>query len=156
LPRHLFHESIDDWAEGRGVLVKAIEDIALGTASVYRQLELALPDKLSYAGEKTLAAFADLVAKIMPFDLVIDEETADGRGARAVSTRRRASRAGAGGLRVARGARGGGGGAGGVGRGGWGRRRGGGRRGGGPGRRPGPRAVPLEHHGRCPASRVAT
>ena len=82
LPRHLFHERIDAWAEGRGVLVKAIEDVALGTASVYRQLELALPDKLPYAGEKTLAGFADLVAKIMPFDLVIDEETADRREAR--------------------------------------------------------------------------
>src|SRR5213594_4358089 len=82
LPRHLFHERIDAWAEGRGVLVKAIEDVALGTASVYRQLELPLPPRLPHAGEKTLAAFADLVAKIMPFDLVIDEETADGREAR--------------------------------------------------------------------------
>ena len=82
LPRHLFHETIDRWAEGRGVLVKAIEDVALGTASVYRQLELPLPARLSHAGEKALAAFADLVAKIMPFDLVIDEETADGREAR--------------------------------------------------------------------------
>src|SRR2546427_7051098 len=82
LPRHLFRERVDQWAEGRGVLVKAIEDVALGTASVYRQLELALPDKLPYAGEKTLAAFAELVARIMPFDLVIDEETADGREAR--------------------------------------------------------------------------
>src|SRR5438132_5278385 len=84
LPRHLFRESVDSWAEGRGVLVKAIEDVALGTASVYRQLELALPEKLPYAGDKTLAAFADLVAKIMPFDLVIDEETADGREARVI------------------------------------------------------------------------
>jgi len=82
LPRHLFRESVDQWAEGRGVLVKAIEDVALGTASVYRQLELALPDKLPYAGDKALAAFAELVARIMPFDLVIDEETADGREAR--------------------------------------------------------------------------
>src|SRR5881296_876136 len=82
LPRHLFREGIDRWAEGRGVLVKAIEDVALGLASVYRQLELPLPERLPYAGEKTLAAFADLVAKIMPFDLVIDEETADGREAR--------------------------------------------------------------------------
>ncbi len=82
LPRHLFRESVDRWAEGRGVLVKAIEDVALGLASVYRQLELPLPERLPYAGEKTLAAFADLVAKIMPFDLVIDEETADGREAR--------------------------------------------------------------------------
>src|SRR3990172_9577417 len=43
LPRHLFHEEIDRWAEERGVLVKAIEDLALGTASVYRQIELPLP-----------------------------------------------------------------------------------------------------------------
>jgi hypothetical protein len=82
LPRHLFRDGIDDWAQERGVLVKAIEDVALGTASVYRQLELPLPERLPYAGDKTLAAFADLVAKIMPFDLVIDEETADGREAR--------------------------------------------------------------------------
>src|SRR5256886_4952383 len=82
VPRPLFRESCDSWAEGRGVLVKAIEDVALGTASVYRQLELPLPERLPYAGDKTLAAFADLVAEVMPFDLVIDEETADGREAR--------------------------------------------------------------------------
>ncbi len=82
LPRHLFRDGIDRWAEGRGVLVKAIEDVALGLASVYRQLELPLPERLPYAGEKTVSAFADLVAKIMPFDLVIDEATADGREAR--------------------------------------------------------------------------
>ena len=86
LPRHLFRETIDRWAEGRGVLVKAVEDVALGLASVYRQLELPLPERLSHAGEKTVAAFADLVAKIMPFDLVIDEETADGREARVSRT----------------------------------------------------------------------
>ena len=83
LPRHLFREEdIERWAEERGVLVKAIEDIALGTASVYRQLELPLPARLAYGDRKTLEAFADLVAKIMPFDLVIDEQTADGREAR--------------------------------------------------------------------------
>jgi len=82
LPRHLFREGVDRWAEGRGVLVKAIEDVALGLASVYRQLELPLPERLPHAGDKTLAAFADLVAKVQPFDLVIDEETADGREAR--------------------------------------------------------------------------
>ncbi len=86
LPRHLFRETIDRWAEGRGVLVKAIEDVALGLASVYRQLELPLPERLPHAGEKTVAAFADLVAKIMPFDLVIDEATADGREARVSRT----------------------------------------------------------------------
>src|SRR5207302_8734101 len=82
LPRHLFGEEIDAWGEARGVLVKAIEDVALGTASVYRQLDLPLPEKLPYAREETRAAFAELVARIMPFDLVIDEETADGREAR--------------------------------------------------------------------------
>jgi hypothetical protein len=83
LPRHLFREEdIERWAEERGVLVKAIEDIALGTASVYRQLELPLPAKLPYGDRRTLEEFADLLAKIMPFDLVIDEETADGREAR--------------------------------------------------------------------------
>ena len=83
LPRHLFREDeIARWAEERGVLVKAIEDIALGTASVYRQLELPLPAKLPYGDRKTLEFFADLLAKIMPFDLVIDEQTVDGREAR--------------------------------------------------------------------------
>ncbi len=83
LPRHLFREEdIQRWAEERGVLVKAIEDIALGTASVYRQLEVPLPAKVPYGDRKTLEVFADLVAKIMPFDLVIDEQTADGREAR--------------------------------------------------------------------------
>ncbi|HET7790495.1 MAG TPA: DEAD/DEAH box helicase [Gemmatimonadales bacterium] len=82
LPRHLFDEGIDDWAERRGVLVKAIEDVALGTASVYRQLELPLPEKLPRAGDAERHAFQDLVGKIMPFDLVIDESTADGQEAR--------------------------------------------------------------------------
>ena len=83
LPRHLFkEEDIERWAEQRGVLVKAIEDIALGTASVYRQLDLLLPARLPYGERKTLELFSDLVAKIMPFDLVIDEQTADGREAR--------------------------------------------------------------------------
>ena len=83
LARHLFREEdIERWAEERGVLVKAIEDIALGTASVYRQLEVPLPARLPYGDRKTLDVFADLLAKIMPFDLVIDEQTADGREAR--------------------------------------------------------------------------
>jgi ATP-dependent helicase HrpA len=83
LSRHLFREEeIERWAEERGVLVKAIEDIALGTASVYRQLEVPLPAKMPYGDRKTLELFADLLAKIMPFDLVIDEQTADGREAR--------------------------------------------------------------------------
>src|SRR5207244_12723211 len=82
LPRHLFHETIDRWAEGRGVLGKASEDVALGLASVYRQLELPLPERLPHGGEKTVAALAELVAKVRPFDPVFDEETAAGREAR--------------------------------------------------------------------------
>jgi hypothetical protein len=82
LPRHLFRDTIDGWGEARGVLVKVIEDVALGMASVYRQLELPLPQKLPYADDRIRTAFADLMARVMPFDLVVDEQTADGREAR--------------------------------------------------------------------------
>ncbi len=78
LPRHLFDTRIDEWAEERGVLVKAIEDVALGMASVYRTLERPLPDSLPIAGRMILKRFQDLLARIMPFDLAIDGETADG------------------------------------------------------------------------------
>ena len=86
LPRHLFDERIDDWAEQRGVLVKAIEDTALAMASVYRGVGIPLPSRLSYAREETRRRFADLLAQYMPFDLVIDEETADGQEARVSKT----------------------------------------------------------------------
>ncbi len=83
LPRHLFDdEGLAEWAEGRGVLVKAIEDIALGAASVFRALELPLPAKLPYAGRELQKEWIDLIARIMPFDLVIDEHTADRQEAR--------------------------------------------------------------------------
>jgi hypothetical protein len=86
LPRHLFDERIDEWAEQRGVLVKAIEDTALAMASVFRGVGLPLPSQLSYAQEQTRRTFADLVARYMPFDLVIDEQTADGQPARVSRT----------------------------------------------------------------------
>jgi hypothetical protein len=86
LPRHLFDERIDEWAEQRGVLVKAIEDTALAMASVYRGVGLPLPSRLAYAREETRRAFADLLARYMPFDLVIDEETPDGEEARVSKT----------------------------------------------------------------------
>jgi ATP-dependent helicase HrpA len=86
LPRHLFDEGIDDWAEQRGVLVKAMEDTALGMASVYRALELPLPPRLPYANKELRRQWVELVARIMPFDLVIDERTADGREARVSKT----------------------------------------------------------------------
>jgi hypothetical protein len=82
LPRILFHEELADWADDRGVLVKAIEDAALGMASVYRSLELPLPAKLPYPSKDLRKRFAELLAKVMPFDLVIDQHTADGESAR--------------------------------------------------------------------------
>jgi len=66
--------------------VKAIEDTALGLASVYRSLELALPKQLPYASKEIRSRWADLVARIMPFDLVIDGRTADGHEARVSKT----------------------------------------------------------------------
>jgi hypothetical protein len=86
LPRHLFEDGLAEWAERRGVLVKAIEDTALGLASVYRSLELPLPKQLPYASKDIRRAWADLLARFMPFDLVIDEHTADGQEARVSKT----------------------------------------------------------------------
>ncbi|MBI4542418.1 MAG: DEAD/DEAH box helicase [Gemmatimonadetes bacterium] len=78
LERHVFGESLGAWAEERGVLVKAIEDAALGFASVYRALELRLPAQLAYADDRMLRRFQDLLARVMPLDLVIDEQTSAG------------------------------------------------------------------------------
>ncbi|MDO8667434.1 MAG: DEAD/DEAH box helicase [Gemmatimonadales bacterium] len=78
LERHVFGESLASWAEERGVLMKAIEDAALGFASVHRALELSLPARLAHADESVLRRFQDLLARVMPLDLVIDEQTATG------------------------------------------------------------------------------
>jgi hypothetical protein len=86
LPRHLFSEDVDGWADRRGVLVKALEDIALGMASIYRAVGLPLPDRLTTARDHVHRRLAELLAQIMPFDLVIDEETADGHEARVSKT----------------------------------------------------------------------
>jgi ATP-dependent helicase HrpA len=86
LPRHLFEDGLPEWAERRGVLLKAIEDTALGVASVYRSLELPLPKQLPYASKEVRRAWAELFASFMPFDLVIDEHTADGQEARVSKT----------------------------------------------------------------------
>ncbi len=83
LPRHVFDEQkIQRWADRRGVLIKAIEDAALAMASVYRSLDVELPTSLPLINDDMRRAYIDLVARIMPFDLVIDEETADGQEAR--------------------------------------------------------------------------
>jgi len=86
LPRHLFGEEIESWAEHRGVLVKAIEDAALGMASVYRGVGLPLPERMPIARDHTLKKFTALLARYMPLDLVIDEQTADGSEARVSKT----------------------------------------------------------------------
>ena len=82
LDRHVFEEGIAAWAEERGVLVKAIEDAAMGMASVYRSLELGLPRGLPYVTKELKAKFLDLLARVMPFDLVMDDRTADGQDVR--------------------------------------------------------------------------
>jgi ATP-dependent helicase HrpA len=82
LPRYLFHEEIAEWGERRGVLVKAVEDVALGMASVMRTLDLPLPAKLLRVDKKVVANFRDLIARVMPFDLAIEEETAAGHRVR--------------------------------------------------------------------------
>ncbi len=87
LPRHLFdEETLGRWAERRGVLVKAIEDTALAVASVYRSLEVALPHAMPRVNEDVRRVFCELVARLAPFDLVVDEETADGQEARVSKT----------------------------------------------------------------------
>ena len=86
LPRHLFDESIEKWAEQRGVLVKAIEDAALAAASIYRSLGMELPTRMVNARDHIYRRFTDLLARFMPFDLVIDEQTADGSEARVSKT----------------------------------------------------------------------
>ena len=87
LPRHLFdEEKIEAWAERRGALVKAIEDAALGMASVYRAVRVPLPERMPNAGEKVLRKFQELLAEFAPFTLVIDEETASGDDARVSKT----------------------------------------------------------------------
>jgi ATP-dependent helicase HrpA len=82
LPRHQFRETIAEWSASRGVLVKALEDAALGMASVYRTLELPLPESLPLARGGTVRGFRDLVARVMPFDLAIEQETAHGESVR--------------------------------------------------------------------------
>lgn len=87
LPRHLFDErAIERWADRRGVLVKAIEDAALAMASVYRSIGADLPTAMPQVQPDVERDFRELVARIMPFELVIDETTVDGDEARVSKT----------------------------------------------------------------------
>ncbi len=82
LPRHLFADEVEDWAARRGILLKAIEDIALGTASVYRTLELPLPERLPRADQAAARQFRELLARIAPFDVALDGALASGEPVR--------------------------------------------------------------------------
>ncbi len=86
LPRQMFDESIERWAEGRGVLVKSVEDAALAMASIYRSVGLPLPTAMPRTTPAIERRFIDLVAQVMPFALVIDEATASGDEARVSKT----------------------------------------------------------------------
>lgn len=86
LPRQLFDESIERWAEGRGVLVKSVEDSALAMASIYRAVGLPLPTRMPRTTPAVERRFIELLARIMPFALVIDEQTATGDEARVSKT----------------------------------------------------------------------
>ena len=86
LPRQLFDASIERWAEGRGVLVKSVEDASLAMASIYRSVGLPLPSRMPRTTPVIERKFIELVARIMPFSLVIDEETMSGDEARVSKT----------------------------------------------------------------------
>ena len=86
LPRQLFDASVERWADRRGVLLKSLEDAALAMASIYRAVKLPLPATMPMVGEATERQFTELLARILPFDLVIDELTAEGHEARVSKT----------------------------------------------------------------------
>ena len=86
LPRQLFDDSVSTYAERRGVLVKALEDAALAMASIYRAVGLALPSQMPKVTPAIERRFTSLLAEIMPFDLVMDEQTVTGDEARVSKT----------------------------------------------------------------------
>ncbi|MDQ8157974.1 MAG: DEAD/DEAH box helicase [Gemmatimonadota bacterium] len=87
LSRHMFEaERIAHWAEQRGVLVKSLEDAGLAMASVYRSVGVPLPLTMPLVRHDLHRRFSDLVARYMPFDLVIEEQTAEGHEARVSKT----------------------------------------------------------------------
>jgi hypothetical protein len=55
-------------------------------ASVFRALGMPLPDRMVLVRDHIQRKFTELLARFMPFDVVIDEETADGMPARVSKT----------------------------------------------------------------------
>lgn len=82
LPRHVFDaEALEKWCDERGVMMRSIEDAALAIASIFRGLDLELPRTLPRLNGKLDREWRALLARMMPFSLVIDEETAWGEHA---------------------------------------------------------------------------
>jgi ATP-dependent helicase HrpA len=76
LPRHVFdEEALAEWSEESGVLGRSVEDGALAMASIYRALDLPLPETLPPLSRELDAEWRRLIARVMPFDMVIDGET---------------------------------------------------------------------------------
>ncbi|HEX8362283.1 MAG TPA: hypothetical protein VF613_19350 [Longimicrobium sp.] len=87
LPRHVFDaEALAEWADERGVLVRSIEDAALAIASIFRSLDLELPRNLPPLNRELERDWQELLARVMPFSLVIDEETSWGEEVRVSKT----------------------------------------------------------------------
>jgi ATP-dependent helicase HrpA len=87
LPRHVFDpDALKAWGDERGVLVRSVEDAALAVASIYRGLELPLPRSLPPLSEERVADWQRLLARVMPFDLIIDQETSWGEEVRVSQT----------------------------------------------------------------------
>jgi ATP-dependent helicase HrpA len=87
LPRHVFDaDALEAWAGERGVLVRAIEDAALALASIYRSIELPLPRTLPALNDRLIGEWQRLLARVMPFGLVLDEETSWGEQVRVSQT----------------------------------------------------------------------
>lgn len=83
LSRHVFEpEALEDWTEEQGVLIRAVEDGALALASIYRGIDMPLPDELPRLDKTKIHGWRRLLAKVMPFDLIIDGETAWGEEVR--------------------------------------------------------------------------
>ena len=87
LPRHVFDDQcLETWAEERGVMMRSIEDGALAIASIYRGMDLELPRTLPRLTGKLERAWQRLLAKVMPFSLVMDGETSWGEEVSASKT----------------------------------------------------------------------
>ena len=87
LPRHLFEDGLEEWAERRG---RAGQGDRGHRARHWRRCTARSSCRSRSScptpPRSSARSWADLVARVMPFDLVIDEHTADGQEARVSKT----------------------------------------------------------------------